>query len=142
MRAAARKIEVTSENDRTDTVRDTVSGNKHQTISIKGLFKAAIKAITGRDDDAPQPEARKRRSGEKEGSGPLLRRLAARFAGRPAARGRYARLRKGPVQADKAALHLSDTLDWLTLWQENAANNEQWIQDNFNAKQDQHFPQP
>jgi hypothetical protein len=54
------------------------------------LFKAAIKAITQRDKDAPEPQTKRR--GEKEGGGPILMRPVARPAGRPAARGRYAML--------------------------------------------------
>jgi hypothetical protein len=72
-------------------------------------------------------------------------RLFARPAGSPAARGRYAALRPGAAvqksggQEAQAALHLADTLDWLTLWQDNA---EHWPDDDFSAKQDRYFPQP
>jgi len=38
-------------------------------------------------------------------------------------------------------LYLSDTLDWLNLWQNNA-NNEQGLDDNFSAQQDHYFPHP
>ena len=41
----------------------------------------------------------------------------------------------------QAALYLSDTLEWLNLWQYNA-NNEQWFDSDFSAKQDHDFPQP
>lgn len=95
------------------------------------MFKTAIKAVTQRkDDDALEPAARKRRSGEKEGGGPLLVTGHLMRAGRPAARGRYAKLQtKAPKTAAKlrrgfmraaddatadpvqeAALYLSDTL--------------------------------
>ena len=92
-------IEITSASDSTSAVRDTVEGSKNRTI--KGLFKAAIKAITQRDDDAPQPS--KRRRGEKEGGGPIMMRLFARPAGRPAARGRYAKLQAGAAAQKFAA---------------------------------------
>ena len=39
------------------------------------------------------------------------------------------------------SLAFSDTLDWQNLWQDNA-NNAQWHDDDFSAKQDQYFPQP
>ena len=35
---------------------------------------------------------------------------------------------------------LSDTLDWLNLWQDNAVNHS--LDDSFGAKEDRHFPQP
>jgi hypothetical protein len=67
----------------------------------------------------------------------------------PVARGRYAALR--PAKAEKATFaadpyagacaYLSDTLDWLNLWQDNADNGH-WHDDDFNAKQERHFPQP
>jgi hypothetical protein len=125
--------------------RASAEGSKNRT-TIKGLFKAAIKAITQRDDDAPQPQTRRRR-GEKEGGGTIMVRLFARIAGRPAARGRYAAL-QGEAAAQhfaqsgheaQAALYLSDTLDWLKLWHDNA---DHWPDDDFNAKQDRYFPQP
>ena len=140
------RIEVTSASDRTSADRASAEGSKNRTTSIKGLFKAAIKAITHRDDDAPQPS--KRRRGEKEGGGPLLMRLFVRPAGRPAARGRYAKLQAGAAaqnsgaseqEAQAALLYLANTLDWLKLWQDNA---DHWPDDDFSAKQDRYFPQP
>jgi hypothetical protein len=71
------------------------------------------------------------------------------LAGNPAARGRFAALR--PAKMEKTALaadpyaaaraYLADTLDWLNLWRDNA-NNDQWHDDDFSAKQDRYFPQP
>jgi hypothetical protein len=67
-----------------------------------------------------------------------------------AARGRFARLRPAKVEQEALApanayagtgTYLSDTLEWLNLWQYNA-NNEQWSDSDFNAKQDHDFPQP
>jgi len=61
------------------------------------LFKAAIKAVTLPGNGAPEPEVRKRRSGEKEGGGPLLvTPRTSQHGGRPAARGQYAKLRTRP----------------------------------------------
>jgi hypothetical protein len=110
------------------------------------LIKAAIRAIAQRDDDAPQPQTRRRR-GEQDGGGPILMRLFARAAGKPAARGRYATLHAGGEQKfatggqqeARAELYLADTLEWLKLWQDNA---EHWPDDDFSAKQDRYFPQP
>jgi hypothetical protein len=59
------------------------------------LFKAAVKAITPRDPDAPQPQ--KKRSGDKKGGGLMM--LVMRAAGRPAARGRYRALRRAATGA-------------------------------------------
>jgi hypothetical protein len=77
----------------------------------------------------------------------LLHRLARTGA---AARGRYAALQPAreaqeatePADADvRAAMSLSDTLDWLNLWHDNG-DNDHWYEDEFSAKQDQNFPQP
>jgi hypothetical protein len=130
-------------------VRDTAERSKHRTSWIGRLFQAAFKAVTQRDEDAPQPS--KRRRGEKDGGGPTMFQAQpppAHHAGRPAARGRYATLRTGTTKSAgqgrgheaHAALHLTDTLDWLQLWQDN--NTGHWPDDNFSAKQNQYFPQP
>jgi len=114
------------------------------------LFKAAIKAITQhKDDDAPQ-EARKRCSGEKEGGGPLLvTRHILRAAGRPAARGRYVKLRTtAPKRAAipetyvAADLNMADTLDCMNpFWPPEAefCGNEM-IDDQRPARQDYYSP--
>jgi hypothetical protein len=110
-----------------------------------------------RDPDAPEPEARKRRGGEKEGGGPIIMRPVA-HAARPAARGRYARLRGAKAStlrhgftnaaADTAAqaqadtgLYLADTCAWLQAW-ENNTDYAQMHDSGFDAIQDQYFPQP
>jgi hypothetical protein len=52
-----------------------------------------------------------------------------------------------PVKVEQAAaiesagLYLADTLEWLQLWDANAAH-EQWLDDSFSSKQDRYFPQP
>jgi hypothetical protein len=97
-----------SENDRTSAVRDTAEGNKHRTITgaIKGLFRTAVRAITRRDEDEPQP---RRRSGE---------------TGKAFAMAARATLRRAvglPAQAYAGATaFLSETLDWLNLWHNDA----------------------
>ena len=55
--------------------RDSTGPSNNRTIpgAIAKLFRAAVATITGRDQDEPQPEARRRRSGETEGQ---FRRLA------------------------------------------------------------------
>jgi hypothetical protein len=141
---------------------------------MKGLFRAAAKAVTRRDPDAPKPEARKRRGGGTDSRVLFLRRRPHHVT-EPAARGCYARLavptaepanefvRAANILCSIAqdiadmftdlnerlaevfhgkGLYLSDnTLDWLNLWQDNA-NNEQWQNEDFGAKQDNYFPQP
>jgi hypothetical protein len=59
------------------------------------LFKAAVKAITPRDPDAPP---QRRRSGKK-GGGMMILHQVMRAAGRPAARGRYRALRVAATDA-------------------------------------------
>ena len=60
--------ERSSENDRTSAVRFTAEGSGNRKIAgaIKALFKDAVKALTGRDDDEPQPDTRRHKSGETE----------------------------------------------------------------------------
>ena len=132
----------------TPAVRDTARGEQGPDDSRhdhQELFRAAVKAITGNNDE-PQPAAR-RRKGETEGDlpKPVVR---PAVADAPAARGRYAALQ--PAKAEQAAFagdpyagawYLSDTLDWLNLWQDNADNGH-WHDDDFNAKQERYFPQP
>ena len=130
--------------------------------AIKGLFRAAVKAVTHRAEDEPPPPARRR--GGETGKGfvrawrAVLHRAAMKTGA--AARGRYAALRLAKADLSTEALakvepeaftpadayartgmYLSDTLDWLNLWQDNA-NNEPWSDCDFNAKQDHDFPQP
>lgn len=139
--------------------------------AIKGLFKAA-KALACSDDAPRPETRRRRTGETDKGFVAVWRTVLRRAATktRAAARGRFAALR--PVKADvstKAAaiaetmadrlakaepvafapadacagtgMYLADTLEWLNLWQDNA-NNEQWFDGDFNAKQDHDFPQP
>jgi hypothetical protein len=122
-----------------------------RTISaaVTALFKDAVKAVTRRDEDEPPPQTR-RRSGETDkgfvaACRTMLRRAAKTGA---AARGRFATLQPAKAEPEAASnaytgtgLYLADTLDWLSLWQDNA-NNEQGLDDNFSAQQDHYLPQP
>lgn len=114
----------TSESDRTGAVRDTASGSKHRTITetIKGLFRAAMNAVTRRDETEPRPPRRRRR-GETEGDFRRLARKAARrldvrkqFQKVAAARARR-RVRTIVLTAEEWGgpdAHLTSTLDLLT----------------------------
>ncbi len=123
--------------------------------AIRGLFRAAVAAVTRRSPNPqPKPKPRRQRSGETDKGAvapwqTVLRRFAKTGA---AARGRYAALQ--PVQEaaepvstyDRVALYLSDTLDWFNLWQDNAGYDH-WLDDpsldgDFSANQNQSFPQP
>jgi hypothetical protein len=78
----------------------------------------------------------------------MLQRLAKTGA---VARGRYAALQPAPQETrepiapastyDRIALYLSDTLDWLNLWQDNA-EQDHWLDTGFSAEQNQNIPQP
>ena len=99
-------IETTSASGSTSPVSDIGEGSKKRTIpgAIKTLFKAAVKAVTQCADDKPQPSTRRRR-GEKESSG-LLMRQVARHVGKSVARGRYAALRTGKTKAGHGTVSL------------------------------------
>jgi hypothetical protein len=107
----------TKETDSTRTVGDTVRGSKQQAKAgisgaLKRLFRQAIKAVTGRETDAPAPKkSGRRRSGED---------TRRRFT---KATVRLTRWR--PIQTVAPALiWLTDTLDWLDLWQHNEPMDE------------------
>jgi hypothetical protein len=77
------------------------------------LFRSAVKAITRRIDDETEPQPR-RKSGETEKAFGMAARAALRRAAR--------------IPADvymAATAYLADTLDWLRLWDDNAANAEE-----------------
>lgn len=114
------------------------------------MFKAAAKALA-RPGDEPQPEPR-RKSGD-TGKGHVIawRRVLQRGARKTgaAARGRYAALQpekaSPPSAADPfatAAAYLSDTLDWLRLWEANSTDFSDALDDSFDTQQDHNFPQP
>jgi hypothetical protein len=117
---------------------------------IRGLFSAAKALVCRSTDDEPQPQERRRRGETDKGAVAPFRTMLRRLAktGAAAARGRYAALQPAPQKAaepassyGRVALYLSNTLDWLNLWQDNA-DNDYWIEDDFSAKQDQNVPQP
>ena len=73
------------------------------------MFRAAVKAITRREEDESPPP--RRRSGETDKAFIM------------AARATLRRAVAIPIDAYAAATaFLADTLDWLNLWQDNAAN--------------------
>jgi len=78
--------------------------------AVRGLFRAAVKALTRRVEDEPAP-ARRSRRGE---TGRAFYRAAK------AVLGRAARL---PAQAFAAATFLSDTVDWLNYWHNDTDNS-------------------
>jgi hypothetical protein len=109
-----------------------------------------------KDEDEPKPHARRRRGETDKGFARACRTMLRRAARTgAAARGRYAGLRHAqkaqetraaqsiaPANAyASACTYLSDTLDWLNLWQDNA-DNDHWYDDDFSATQDQNCPQP
>jgi hypothetical protein len=94
--------------------RDFAGPSKNQTISgaIRGLFRAAVKAVTRSDDDEPPPPRRRR--GETDKGFVLASRAALR------------RTVSMPCEAYAAATaYLADTIDWLNLWQDNAEGADQ-----------------
>ena len=74
------EVRAASESDSTRAVRDMARGSKNRaTETLRGLFCAAVKVITRRDENEPPPKQR-RRSGETEGGfRRLARNLARRF---------------------------------------------------------------
>jgi hypothetical protein len=123
------------------------------------MFKAAAKALAARDDEA-QSTPRKRKSGDKESGAPIHRRAATVFPAKVAARGRYAGLRSlrqksvrllrkfiavaddtvAPEHSDTPELPAGNTLEWLTLWQGNAAHGHA-LDDYSDTQQNRNSPQ-
>lgn len=125
----------------------TGSLNRTIAVAIKALFRLVAKVL-GDKADEPRPGTTRRRRGETDGG--LLKPIVSQPAltSRPAARGRYAALQPARTESEAslcaddpyaaATAYLSDTLAWL---QQNA-DNDQWHDDDFSAKQEQYFPQP
>jgi hypothetical protein len=116
--------EGTGANDRTCavSVRDTAQGSKNQTTNrtgagaIKALFRDAIKALTRRADDEPQP--RRSRRGETDRAFVMAAKAIAR------------RAVQLPSEAYAVATaFLSDTLDWLNLWHHDSAGTDEFEDD-------------
>lgn len=119
--------------------------NGAKAVAIRALFIAAKAIVRVLAEDEPKPQARRRRGETGKGfvfaCRIMLRRAAKTSA---AARGRYTGLRRATAPADayaRAGMYLSDTLDWLNLWQDNAAN-DQWLDEDFDTEQNQDYPQP
>jgi hypothetical protein len=149
--------------------RDFPGPTKTQTISgaIKELFgaaKAVLRRAAKEEDDEDEPQPRRRigetdkavgrvdvrayRAAERGQPGGRYDGLKAKAGKQTSAAARSAEPKAAPeplvAPADtyaRACLSLADNLDWLNMWGANA-NNEQWHNDDFSAKQDQFFPQP
>jgi hypothetical protein len=123
------------------------------------LFKNAVKAVTRRQDgDEPPPKSR--RSGETEkGFTRAVRRrrfdydllretqrdVARSGTGKAFGEAAKEALLDAPIPEDFAGGggYGGDLFDPASAyWQGNNANNDQWHDDDFSAKQDQYFPQP
>jgi hypothetical protein len=96
--------------------------------AIRVLFKSVKEILLSSDDDEPQP-ARRRRGETDKGFAAACRSILRRAA------------RSEVSAVSDAALYLSDTLDWLNLWQDNAGNDH-WQEDDFSATYWDNFPQP
>jgi hypothetical protein len=108
-----------SANDSTRAVRDTVRGSENQPTAIKELFRRAIKMITGRDADKPEPDSKKGH-GDAEG------------AFHPAANAVVTRARRLSEEAYAAAIgFLSDALEWMHICGDDALSH-----DTFDAGQE------
>jgi hypothetical protein len=148
-----------SANDTSRLDGDSSRQSKNRPIwrAIKNAFRRAAKAIG--DREGPQPEKRKRRSGDKDSGTEKRAPRQPILVSKPVARGRYQGLtktigklprllRKFAAAAGEAAMPDADTgaefsdaqaLDWLRLWQD-SASHEHWLDANFSAPQDRSFP--
>ena len=115
--------------------------------AIKALFNAVKEMLSPKGEDAPQP-VRRRRGETDKGFAAACRAMLRRTPKTGAvARGRFAGLRYAqeaiaPSDAyARARMYLSDTLDWLNLWQDNA-DNDHWHDGEFSATFEDYFPQP
>ncbi len=85
--------------------------------------------MLGRAEDEPEP--RRRGSGEAGRAFPAAARNLLRRAGRI------------PAEAYAATTAwLSDTLDWLNMWEANSLDDGSELDDSFNPQQDRYFPHP
>lgn len=118
-----------SASDNSDTVRVTVSRSKNHTGGgIRRLFREAIQAMTGRAAE-PAPAPRRRRGG---GTGKAFALAAKTLATRGA---------RMPAEVYRVAtVWLSDTLDWLRLWDDNSVSDA--LDEDYNTKQDHSSPHP
>jgi hypothetical protein len=107
------------------------------------MFRSAVKAITGRDEDEPAPETRRRR-GETEGAFQRLARAISRrfnpmreFRGRAAITSRYLTISTEAHIAETA--YLPSTLDTLNQWN-NEGDFASEFADAFDAEQNHISP--
>jgi hypothetical protein len=105
------------------------TGARSTSGAIKQLFREAVKVLTGRAEDEPQPQARRRRSGETD--------KAFGIAAVDLVR-RVARL---PVEAYVTATgYLRDVLDWMNPYgHEDSADNSE-LDDALDTKQNLFAP--
>jgi hypothetical protein len=105
--SATTSIEGASANDSSRSVGDTGRRSENRTIAgtIKRLFRTAVKAVTHRDEDKPQP-TRRRRGESGRAFGRASRQLMRRV------------VRFGP-EAYAATTAFLDTVEWLRLWHDN-----------------------
>jgi hypothetical protein len=95
---------------------------------VRALFGAA-KDLMCCKDEAASPSSRRRRGETDKGFVAACRTMLRRAA------------RPDSDLCASAALYLSDTLDWLNLWQDNA-DNDHWQENEFSATYWDNFPQP
>jgi hypothetical protein len=131
-----------------------------RTISaaIKTVFKNAVKAVTCRAEDAPPPKSRRRGETEKgfiravkrrrhdyDGLRETHRAVARRATSKAFGKAAKEALLDAPIREDFAGGggYGGDLFDPASAyWHGNNANNDQWQNEDFSAKQDQYFPQP
>ena len=147
----------TNENGSTDAVGDTASGSKSRTTggsgaALKGVFRAAVKSITRRNEDEPPPPAR-RRSGETDkGFVPALQRAGNQSPQRTgidagkafgeAAKAAMQHVTRIPAHAYAAAVaYLGDMLGIDPYWPPDAGIDDA-IDESFDSQQNRYFPQP
>ena len=119
--------------------------------AIRGLFRAAVAAVTRRSPN-PQPKPRRQRSGETDKGAvapwqTVLRRFAKTGA---AARGRYAALQSAPEVQEPAdpyaaaTVYAATTFQWLmNLWDANSSMEDSGgLDDSFDTTQNHYYPQP
>jgi hypothetical protein len=122
------------------------------------LFRDAVKALTRRDEDEPQPQARRRRGETGKGFVSAWRVVLHRTEIQPeavragvidtgktfgdAAKAVMRRVAQIPTEAYTASTaYLLDTLDWLNLWDANSsADNSGDLDLDYETQQNHHSP--
>jgi hypothetical protein len=87
-----------------------VRGSENRTTNFREAAKATTQPV-----DAPEPQQRKRDSGEKDKGAPPFQ---------PAAKPLTHRTARRLWRQRRALRYLADTLDWLNLWQEPDAGQQ------------------